>query len=181
MSSTRHVRIVLLLAWLGTGGIIFFRSGLAAPDSSVPGCLYPLGISTPHASWVECLPRTDQPLGRVAQRVTDEAVRRCLEHEGRIVRAGERVRIGVGCALSFERLPFRNRFVLGLPLDINRAGLADLQLLPGIGLALARRIVARRERLGRFVSWRQLRAVRGLGPASIGRLQRAGQFELADE
>jgi len=49
-------------------------------------------------------------------------------------------------------------------LDLNRASLADLQRLPGIGPTLAQRILETRERLGRFVSPADIMRVPGIGP-----------------
>lgn len=57
-----------------------------------------------------------------------------------------------------------------LRLDLNRAGVEDLQLLPGIGPALAERIVAHRSREGRFREPEDLLAVSGIGPATLARL-----------
>jgi len=55
------------------------------------------------------------------------------------------------------------------PVDLNQADEATLTSLPGIGPALARRIVeARRERPFRSVE--DLARVRGIGPATVGRL-----------
>lgn len=58
-------------------------------------------------------------------------------------------------------------------LDINRAGPEALQALPGIGPALAGRIVAHRDREGRFHSVEALEEVSGIGPASLARLASA--------
>jgi competence protein ComEA len=55
--------------------------------------------------------------------------------------------------------------------DLNRAGLDELAGLPGVGRALAARIVAAREAAGRFTSADDLRRVRGLGRAKIERLR----------
>jgi competence protein ComEA len=60
----------------------------------------------------------------------------------------------------------------GLPrLDLNRAGAAELDRLPGIGPVLARRIVEHRERNGRFRSADELLAVPGIGPRLLERLR----------
>jgi len=59
----------------------------------------------------------------------------------------------------------------GRPFDINAASAADLELLPGVGPALARRIVAHRAQHGAFVSVDGLRAVHGIGPKTIERLR----------
>jgi competence ComEA-like helix-hairpin-helix protein len=64
-------------------------------------------------------------------------------------------------------------------LDLNRATLADLELLPGVGPRLAERIAdARRERGGRFGSLADLQAVSGIGPA---KLERIGRVACAGE
>jgi competence ComEA-like helix-hairpin-helix protein len=49
-------------------------------------------------------------------------------------------------------------------LDLNRATPAELQRLPGIGPALAQRIVEARERQRRFAAPEDLRRVPGIGP-----------------
>ncbi len=47
---------------------------------------------------------------------------------------------------------------------VNRAGEAVLQIVPGIGPELARRIVAERHRSGKFDDPEELTRVRGIGP-----------------
>ncbi len=69
-------------------------------------------------------------------------------------------------------LPAAVRLGLGLQLDINRAGLADLGELSGVGPVMASRILAERERRGGFCRLEELRAVRGVGPATWRRLRR---------
>ena len=51
--------------------------------------------------------------------------------------------------------------------DVNTAGVAELERLPGVGPALAGRIVAEREQRGPFQSAEDLARVRGLGPKTI--------------
>ena len=60
----------------------------------------------------------------------------------------------------------------GPPLDLNRATLADLTRLPGVGPVLARRILETREAAGRFSAVDDLVTVRGLGPVKLERLRR---------
>jgi competence ComEA-like helix-hairpin-helix protein len=55
--------------------------------------------------------------------------------------------------------------------DVNRAPLADLTRLPGVGPVLAARIIAERDTAGRFASVEALRRVRGVGPATLERLR----------
>lgn len=57
--------------------------------------------------------------------------------------------------------------------DVNTASPATLCLLPGIGASTAARIVAYRERHGRFVFLRELADVPGLGPITLARIRPA--------
>lgn len=57
------------------------------------------------------------------------------------------------------------------PIDINGASEEMLQRLPGIGPALAARIVNLRRSRGRFTSVDSLVAVRGIGPATVARIR----------
>ena len=59
----------------------------------------------------------------------------------------------------------------GSPLDLNRATLADLTRLPGVGPVLARRILETREAAGRFAAVDDLVTVRGLGAVKLERLR----------
>jgi competence ComEA-like helix-hairpin-helix protein len=65
-----------------------------------------------------------------------------------------------------ERVP-------GELLDVNYIGSADLQKVRGVGPALAAKLIARRDSLGRFTSWEQVDEVAGVGPALLSRLKEA--------
>jgi competence ComEA-like helix-hairpin-helix protein len=54
--------------------------------------------------------------------------------------------------------------------DINQAGVDELTALPGIGPALAGRIIARREEAGPFVHPEDLETIAGIGPALAARI-----------
>lgn len=56
-----------------------------------------------------------------------------------------------------------NRLVLGMPVDLNHAGVHDLTIIPGIGQDLAQRIVDFRESHGLFKGLDDLRRVKGIG------------------
>lgn len=56
------------------------------------------------------------------------------------------------------------------PVDVNRAGEAELETLPGIGPALASRIVASRQADGPFNDVGDLLRVSGIGPALLERI-----------
>lgn len=57
------------------------------------------------------------------------------------------------------------------PLDLNRATVAELARLPGVGTGLAQRILEERERLGKFDSPEALRHVMGVGPKKLAALR----------
>ena len=59
------------------------------------------------------------------------------------------------------------RFVESAPLNINQASLDDLMTLPGIGPALAQRIIDYRTEHGPFASVEQLERVSGIGAVTI--------------
>ncbi len=56
--------------------------------------------------------------------------------------------------------------------DLNRATAAELESLPGVGPALAGRIVALRARKGRFARVDDLLEVAGIGPATLERIRK---------
>lgn len=56
-------------------------------------------------------------------------------------------------------------------ININTAGEAELQLLPGIGPALAARIIEDREANGPFESVDDLMRIKGIGPRTVARLR----------
>jgi competence protein ComEA len=55
----------------------------------------------------------------------------------------------------------------GTPIDINTAGVAELETLPGIGPATAAAIVEHRDQHGPYATVDDLEAVQGIGPAKI--------------
>ena len=67
----------------------------------------------------------------------------------------------------------------GERIDANRASEAELDRLPGVGPAVAAAWVAHRERVGDFGSPADLTAIRGVGPATVARLEPFLQFSAA--
>ena len=57
------------------------------------------------------------------------------------------------------------------PVDLNSAGVSDLDALPGVGPVLAQRILDWRSQHGRFSSVDELGEVSGIGEAVLGRLR----------
>ena len=56
------------------------------------------------------------------------------------------------------------------PIDLNSASLAEIELLPEIGPALAARIIESRDKDGPFRSAKDLDRVRGIGKGTIDRV-----------
>ncbi|MBW1712499.1 MAG: helix-hairpin-helix domain-containing protein [Deltaproteobacteria bacterium] len=73
--------------------------------------------------------------------------------------------------LQVQPLPQGQRFLLGLPLDINAATAEELTLLPNLGPKRAGRIVAVRFKKGQFNHVNELLEVPGLGPTILARLK----------
>lgn len=57
------------------------------------------------------------------------------------------------------------------PVDLNEAGAAELESLPGIGPVTAAAIVAHRQREGPFRSVESLQEVTGIGPVKLSRIE----------
>ncbi len=65
----------------------------------------------------------------------------------------------------------RAALLLLQPVPLNLADVEVLAALPGIGPAMAARIVAKRKELGGFQSMGQLRQVRGIGDKTMKNIQ----------
>lgn len=65
---------------------------------------------------------------------------------------------------------------LGRKLDLNSASEEELALLPGVGPALARRLVSERQERGRFRTWAEVDAVSGVGDAKLRTLQASAEL-----
>lgn len=63
------------------------------------------------------------------------------------------------------------KYLLGYPMDLNRAGVRDLMLLPGIGPGLAKRIVQERRAKGAFESPDDLSRVKGIPRKTLERIR----------
>jgi comEA protein len=69
------------------------------------------------------------------------------------------------------RGPSRNNATPPQRIPVNNASAAELERLPGIGPALARRIIAYRETHGNFRALQDLGHVKGIGPKTLDRLR----------
>ena len=150
--SRRHLVVLFAIVAVAAGGLGVDRWRRANPDTvayleTLDRATAPPALS-PHA------PQTP----RAAPRAADASLTSA---------AAPRARIALGDAPPARR-PRRDD---ATPLDVNLASAAELERLPGVGPALAARIVDVRQREGPFGSIDDLRRVRGVGQATLERLR----------
>ena len=73
--------------------------------------------------------------------------------------------------VHISRLPEQYCYLLGMPVDINRAEVRDLILLQGIGEVMARRIYSTRTEQRPFGKLEDLLMVEGIGPKTLSKLR----------
>ena len=118
--------------------------------------------------WRAHLPRPDADAALVRQIERVDSVR-ALRHTGSGPRGRRRARVRDPCAAPAD----------GEPLDVDRATAEELERLPGIGPALASRIVTARDSLDGFGQIEALCVVKGIGPALVARLRPLVTFTAA--
>ena len=65
--------------------------------------------------------------------------------------------------IKIDRMAANKLLVFSIPLDLNRASMEDLCLIPGIGASLAQEIITYREKRRAFRSVEELKEVKGIG------------------
>lgn len=165
---------MVLLVAVALAVVVLSLLGAGAPGRVValPRC----------ASLVEVVGRVERQ-GVVCASSVRQALRRaggvrgCREEDAgrRSLVGGQRVLVSLGttggCRVRIGTVAGQLRLSLGMRIDVNRAGTADLRALPGIGPRLAARIVASRKARGAFRRARDLLRVRGIGPRTLRRLR----------
>jgi competence protein ComEA len=111
------------------------------------------------------------------------AAQQALAAQRRVIDSAQRLR---GARLAVPPPPVRARVaraprapvpLIRFPIDLDRADSAVIDALPGIGPAMAQRIVAQRDSFGAFGSLAQFEArVRGVGPSLARRIERLVTF-----
>ncbi len=87
-------------------------------------------------------------------------------------------KLGPGCRVEIDadghyllsRIHGAELLTLGLPIDLNSASATDLDALPGIGPALAGRIMDYRKQHGPFKKFVDLQQVSGIGPKVLEKI-----------
>jgi competence protein ComEA len=106
------------------------------------------------------LPKTDLSFVNLARKVTD----------GELIVIGVQPSPGMSVDQTGDPASSTAGATTG-PVDINTAGLAQLETLSGIGPALAQRILDYRSQHGSFRSIDELQDVSGIGPAKFAEIQ----------
>ncbi len=70
-----------------------------------------------------------------------------------------------------EKMGSAKRLALGLPIDINRATMDELIMVPGIGAVTAEKIVFWRKEKGGFVSLEELKEISGIKDKKLQKLK----------
>jgi competence ComEA-like helix-hairpin-helix protein len=150
-------------------GLILRLEGAAREPGRVPSadrCGRWVQVDPPAGPLV-CLDRVGAAglrlLGVPAACATDRAWRAGLRPGDAIVTAGP------GCRTT--RMEPGRLGLLRLPVDLQRAGAAELATLPGVGDRLAARIIAHRARHGPWRDSEALLAVPGIGPRLLARIR----------
>lgn len=73
---------------------------------------------------------------------------------------------------ELQALPAAQGLVLNVPLSLNRASVDELMLVPGIGPALAKRIVRYRQIYGGFRDIQELQQVEGIAEKKLNSMKR---------
>lgn len=83
-----------------------------------------------------------------------------------------RIRSNGTAFVTREVMPAAERLVMGIPLDIDSMSETDLDKVPGIGPALAKRIVLYRQNNGGHMTSRDLLSVEGVGEKKYAALRK---------
>jgi competence protein ComEA len=87
------------------------------------------------------------------------------------IASGSRVEVKPDGGYGVSAMSGAQLMTLGLRIDLNRASAEDLDAIPGIGPALAQRIVDFRKAHGPFKQVEDLREVSGVGPQNLEKLK----------
>ncbi len=179
----RYPRVrILWLVTLLLGGLALRLHGAArlpAAPSPPPTCRRWIQLGSTQGP-VRCVAPATGPPGREpppAHRAGFALLGDCARavDPGRLLPGDRLVRDAAGCRVA-RMTPALLR-ALGLPVAVNRATALEWQILPGVGAALADRIVHLRRQRGGLCRPAELLAVRGVGPRLLGRFRARLVFE----
>jgi competence protein ComEA len=89
----------------------------------------------------------------------------------KIIASGSRVEVKPDGGYGVSTMSGAQLLTLGLPIDLNQATSEDLDAIPGLGPALAQRIIDYRKAHGPFKKIEELREISGVGPQNLEKLK----------
>lgn len=165
--SRSQLRVILLLGAALIGLYAWRAHVLLAPGPPPPGVmsLTFVEVTGPVAHpGVYSFPKPPS-LGEVWQRAGGRGE---APDKDRPIPSGSRVEVGPAGGYRLAAMSGAQLLTLGLPLDLNRASAEDLEAVPGIGPALAQRIVDYRQAHGPFKKIEELEEkVLGFGSQKV--------------
>ncbi len=167
----RLQQIIMLVLGLCLAGLWAWRTGLIwrpSPDLTPPQQRYFIEING-------ALPRPGIQIylsSPTVQQVWEAAGGQgTVPNASQSLNSGSKIIVASDRDVSLERMAGSDLLTLGLAIDPNRATVADLEALPGIGPVLARRIVEFREEQGPFQKVENLLEVKGMGPKILEKIR----------
>jgi competence protein ComEA len=162
---------VILLLGAALLGLYAWRAQVLFPPAPPPPGLMPL-------AFVEVTGRVAHPgvysfpapptLGEVWRKAGASGTPPDMDKK---IATGSRVEVTTAGGYRLAAMAGARLLTLGLPLDLNRASVQDLEAVPGLGPALAQRIVAYRQAHGPFKKMDELEEVSGITPRNLPKLK----------
>lgn len=173
----RRALLILFSLCLGLGGFFFVRSGPTTSPEIVQDLVIPIQETVTAEVIVNVAGKVTNPgvyKLPIGSRVVDAINLAGNQLKGidisdinlaRVLVDGEQILVGTPPAVAAKKAAAK---ISGSnPLDLNRATLAQLDTLPGIGPVTAQRILDYRSKVGRINAVDELKKISGLGGAKF--------------
>ncbi len=173
----RRALLILFSLCLGLGGFFFVRSGPTTSPEIVQDLVIPIQETVTAEVIVNVAGKVTNPgvyKLPIGSRVVDAINLAGNQLKGidisdinlaRVLVDGEQILVGTPPAIAAKKAAAK---ISGSnPLDLNRATLAQLDTLPGIGPVTAQRILDYRSKVGRINAVDELKKISGLGGAKF--------------
>ena len=173
----RRALLILFSLCLGLGGFFFVRSGPTTSPEIVQDLVIPVQETVTAEVIVNVAGKVTNPgvyKLPIGSRVVDAINLAGNQLNGidisdinlaRVLVDGEQILVGTPPAVAAKKAAAK--ISASNPLDLNRATLAQLDTLPGIGPVTAQRILDYRSKVGRINAVDELKKISGLGGAKF--------------
>lgn len=173
----RRALLILFSLCLGLGGFFFVRSGPTTSPEIVQDLVIPIQETITAEVIVNVAGKVTNPgvyKLPIGSRVVDAINLAGNQLKGidisdinlaRVLVDGEQILVGTPPAVAAKKAAAK--ISASNPLDLNRATLAQLDTLPGIGPVTAQRILDYRSKVGRINAVDELKKISGLGGAKF--------------